>query len=605
MSGRVSVVLCTEGTYPYCTGGVSTWADILIRKLADVDFSLLAIMMHPYLTMKFDLPANVVRMIQVPLWGTEEPAEYISELKFSEIFVNKLKPDLSVRKTFKEILETIVLAIYSENPNLEELGGTMHKLHDIFAEHDYRTLFRAEWFWRFFYRLFLEVHEFSPEFSLHEFRNGYSMDLLSDRVEAGGFGIALESAPGTFERLNELVRCPRFFDIWLARCGALEITDDIALYAESTREFRSRDFSLLTLRKQREVLMLNRLLLELTFPEACPKMVETSGDPPTVYDAVESLRWLYRFFITLLAPLPEADVYHSSAAAFCGLPCILAKQKYGSRFLLTEHGIYVREQYLFASRERMPFRSKEFLMGLVGLVAKLNYRYADRISPVCDYNKRWELRYGAPEENIRVIYNGIDTRRFRRITVERDSRPTVVMIARIDPLKDIETFILTCAEVRKRFPAVLFKLFGPKLNEEYFLRCMDLVKDLGLKNSFCWAGETSMPELAINEGDVVLLTSISEAFPFSVIEGMACEKVIVSSDVGGAGEVLEGYGFVVKPRNHLEFAEKIVYALEHPAESAEIGVEARQRIKSGFRTDDMVRNYRETYYELAGRHGHV
>jgi len=603
MSGRVSVVLTTEGTYPYYTGGVSTWADILIKKLGEVDFSILAVMMHPYLTMKFDLPANVGKLINVPLWGTEEPTEYISEVKFSEIFVNKLKPNTAVRKSFMEIMETLILAIYSEHPNLDEVGGNVRKLHDIFSEHDYRTLFRAEWFWKYFYRLFLRVHESSPEFSPHEFRNGHTPEALSARIDAFGFGIPLENRPGTVERLNELARCPHLFDIWFVRAGALGMTEDIARYAEFTREFRSRDFSTLSVRKQRELLMLNRLLLEQSFADACPKMRESSEEPPTVYDAVESLRWLYRFFITLLAPLPRADIYHSSAAAFCGLPCIIAKQKYGSRFLLTEHGIYVREQYLFASRERMPFRAKQFLMGLITLITKLNYRFADRISPVCAYNKRWELRFGAPEENIRVIYNGIDTRRFRRIPVERDPRPTVVMVARIDPLKDIETFVLTCAEVRKQIPDVLFRLYGPKLNEEYFLQCMDLVRSLGLEANFRWEGETSSPELAVNGGDVVLLTSISEAFPFSVIEGMACEKVIVSSDVGGTKEVLEGYGYVVKPRNHLEFAEKIVYTLEHPAESAEIGVDARQRIENGFRTDDMVRNYRHTYFELSGRSG--
>ena len=56
---RTRVVLTFEGTYPYETGGVSTWADILVNKLKNIDFTLLPIMMHPYIKLKFVLPANV------------------------------------------------------------------------------------------------------------------------------------------------------------------------------------------------------------------------------------------------------------------------------------------------------------------------------------------------------------------------------------------------------------------------------------------------------------------------------------------------------------------------------------------------------------------
>jgi glycosyltransferase involved in cell wall biosynthesis len=174
------------------------------------------------------------------------------------------------------------------------------------------------------------------------------------------------------------------------------------------------------------------------------------------------------------------------------------------------------------------------------------------------------------------------------------------MIARIDPLKDIETFIRTCADVRQSIGDVLFKLYGPRPDEAYFQKCQTLVRELDLERNFLFAGLTLTPEIANNEGDIVILTSISEAFPFSVIEAMACEKLVISSDVGGTSEVLEGYGFLVQPRNHREFAERVIYALEHPALCAAMGVEARQRILKGFRTADMVQGYRDTYHQMAG-----
>lgn len=313
---------------------------------------------------------------------------------------------------------------------------------------------------------------------------------------------------------------------------------------------------------------------------------------------IEGLRFLYRFFITLLAPVEECDIYHSSAAAFCGLPCIIAKKKYGSKFVLTEHGIYAREQYLFASREGIPLRTKEFLLGLIKMIVKLNYHFADVISPVCDYNKRWELQWGASEDKLQTIYNGIDTFVFKNMQSKANERPTVVMVARIDQLKDIETYIKTCERVKEQIPNVLFKLYGPIVDKKYFEMCHALHKELNLQDNFEFSGLTNNPALAYNEGDVVMLTSISEAFPFVVIEAMACEKVVVSSDVGGTKEVLEGFGHVVRPKDIESFSKAVIEVLTNKQRSVEMGILAREHILNGFTINDMIENYQKLYKSL-------
>ena len=111
-------------------------------------------------------------------------------------------------------------------------------------------------------------------------------------------------------------------------------------------------------------------------------------------------------------------------------------------------------------------------------------------------------------------------------------------------------------------------------------------------------GPTSNPAYAYNEADVVMLTSISEAFPFAVIEAMACEKVVVSSDVGGTKEVLEGYGFIVKPKDYEAFSKHVIYLLQNPQIAQEMGIRARRVIVEGFTTEDMVNNYWQMYKRL-------
>jgi len=483
---RIKVVWTGEGTYPYVTGGVSTWADILVHELKNIDFTLIPIQMHPYVKLKFDIPDNVIDIINVPLWGTEEPIEYIRQIDFSRIYESKVRTHSSGSiKRLEPILTLVLDHIFRKKNDLDALGEAMYEFYEYFHIYDYYETFRNEELWLIYREYILEHYKGIKE------------------------------------------------------------------------------------------------------------------DVPTVFDLIEGLRYLYRFFISLLPRLPKAHIYHSSAAAFCGLPCIIAKKKYKSKFLLTEHGVYIREQYLAASRNQMPYRTKEFMMGLITLVSKLNFHFADVISPVCNYNSRWEKKWGADTNQIHTIYNGIDTERFRKFDIEKKpNRPTVVMVARIDPLKDIETYIKTAKLVAKKIPNVLFKLYGPIVDKLYYEKCEKLVKELNIENNFEFAGLTNSPESAYNEGDVVMLTSISEAFPFVVIEAMACEKVVISSDVGGTKEVLEGYGYVVKPKDYQEFADKVIYILNNPQIAKEMGRDAREFILNGFTIDDVIYNYYKVYKNL-------
>src|SRR6202040_734292 len=89
---------------------------------------------------------------------------------------------------------------------------------------------------------------------------------------------------------------------------------------------------------------------------------------PNLADVTEALRLLYRFLIVLHYPVPETDITHSSAAGFCGLPCVGAKLQRGTPFLLTEHGVYLREQYLNLRRNIPSSFVRWFLYRLVGAV---------------------------------------------------------------------------------------------------------------------------------------------------------------------------------------------------------------------------------------------
>ena len=62
--------------------------------------------------------------------------------------------------------------------------------------------------------------------------------------------------------------------------------------------------------------------------------------------------------------------------------------------------------------------------------------------------------------------------------------------------------------------------------------------------------------------------------------------------------MLEGYGYVVKPKNYQEFADKVMYILKNPDIASDMGADARQRVLNGFTIEDMVDNYAKTYKQM-------
>jgi len=327
---------------------------------------------------------------------------------------------------------------------------------------------------------------------------------------------------------------------------------------------------------------------------------------PTLNDATEGMRWLYRLLMPLNFPTVEADVVHSSGAAFCGIPAILSKLEYGTPFLLTEHGVYMREQYLAIGRYGYPFYLKKFVVQMIAAVSRTCYALADQVSPVCEYNARWEIRNGVEPERVKVIYNGVDSAIFTPRQTESAAAPTVVSIARVDPLKDLETFLRVAAEVRVQVPNVKFLQYGPVVDKEYNHRVRELWKSLKLEGTVEFRGVTDDPAGAMSGGDVVLLTSISEAFPYAVVEALMCGRPVVSTDVGGVPEALEGVGVLTRPGDVQALAEGVIRLLNlETTARQELRDACRARALNLFTIDAAIEAYRESYMALASMERHI
>ncbi|MFF4173100.1 GT4 family glycosyltransferase PelF [Streptomyces sp. NPDC001744] len=321
---------------------------------------------------------------------------------------------------------------------------------------------------------------------------------------------------------------------------------------------------------------------------------------PTLHDALTATALLEHALRPLSAPPPATGVAHAVSGGVAVLPGLAALERHGVPLLLTEHGVYLRERYLGYRTAPYRWPVKAVVLGFFRLLAEESYRKASLITPGNRYNRLWEEEGGADPASIRTVYNGVDPAAFPHAGPEPEAL-TLSWAGRVDPIKDLETLIRSFAIVRDRLPGVRLRLFGgtPRGGEAYRERCEALAADLGQAGAVTFEGRVDDIKDAYAAGNVVMLSSISEGFPFTLIEAMSCGRATVSTDVGGVREAVGDAGLVVPPRDPAAMATAALALLGDPDRRRAMGEAARLRVIERFTLRQTIDTFRAIYHELA------
>jgi glycosyltransferase involved in cell wall biosynthesis len=317
-------------------------------------------------------------------------------------------------------------------------------------------------------------------------------------------------------------------------------------------------------------------------------------------DAMTALNLIEHALRPLSFQPPVAEVVHAVSNGLAVLVGLAAKWNHGTPLLLAEHGVYLRERYLALRNERLSWPVKSIVAAFTRRLCEAGYRAADLITPCNEYNQRWERRLGADPAKLRTVYNGVDPRRFHPSDTEPET-PTLVFVGRIDPLKDVITLIRSFAIVREQLPGARLRIFGtaPKGGEAYFRECVELVGQLGLEESVIFEGQCADTRQAYVAGQIVVLSSISEGLPFTVLEAMACGRPNVGTEVGGVGEAIGDTGLIVPPRRPGELAQACLALLTDHERRRTLGKAARRRALELFTIEHAVATFDTIYRDLA------
>jgi len=483
----IDVCLVLEGTYPFVSGGVSTWIHQLVSAMRDIRFSVLYIspFPNPHREYKYDIPSNILDIQDL----------YLHDYVLS----GKLSPAPRRRENFARLAELHERFMKGSWDALPEIVGLLRDPNGITA----RDIFES----------------------------GESWDTVTR----------------FYEKYGENVSFVDFFWTW---------------------------------------------------------------------------RSIYLPLIqTLTAPIPRARLYHTVSTGYAGLFASMAKARAEKRMLLTEHGVYTHERMLeisqadwicspqssrFRIQRELPF-FKRFWIGLFDILGKTSYHFADSIVTLYEGNRTKEILAGADPKKISIIPNGIDLDRYRdvRRVRERGARPIIAFIGRVVAIKDVKTFLNAAKIVLGDWGQADFLILGPTDEEpEYTAECRQLVQTLGIGDWVHFLGKVNVLEY-YGKVDIVVLTSLSEAQPYVIIEANAAGVPVVATDVGACREMVDGRladdrrlgpsGLITPVADPEKTAEAVIKLIREDRLWREFAEAGRRRAAKFYAQDDLVSQYLNLY----------
>ena len=227
------------------------------------------------------------------------------------------------------------------------------------------------------------------------------------------------------------------------------------------------------------------------------------------------------------------------------------------------------------------------------------------------------LALGIGEKSqFRAITLGVDLAPFRgdeaqiararaaiRAELRLDLDATLVgIIARLAPVKSIKTALECAALLARTRPDAHFVFVGEGPSRA---RLEALARELNISNRVHFLGLRRDIARLNWSFDCVLLTSLQEGTPISIIESLAAARPVVATDVGGVSRLIQHQttGLLIPPRDPAAAARAVNRVLSEPRNAEIWGERGRERVQREWSLEQMLARHRALYREVLEEKG--
>jgi glycosyltransferase involved in cell wall biosynthesis len=232
--------------------------------------------------------------------------------------------------------------------------------------------------------------------------------------------------------------------------------------------------------------------------------------------------------------------------------------------------------------------------------------FVDKVITVSNAYQNKLIQMGIPSRKIVSIPNTINlddlnskcnAKDFRKQWNINPSHKVVGIIGRLAREKAHEIFIRSCAGVLKAFTNVTFVIVG----EGYRLKELkDMVFALGLGKRIIFTGYQDDIASVYHALDLVVLTSVTEGLPVSLLEAGSMRKPVVATDAGGVSEVIVNAqtGFVVPVNDTEAITDKILRILNDGSLAETFGRNGQRFVRENFSPEAVCNKTVGLYREM-------
>ncbi len=209
-----------------------------------------------------------------------------------------------------------------------------------------------------------------------------------------------------------------------------------------------------------------------------------------------------------------------------------------------------------------------------------------------------EASSGLPPESIETIYHGVPD--VRREPAERPDAPTLLTVARHDPVKGVDVLLDAFAAVPE--PARLVLIGDGAETEALHRQCSELGLDDRVEfRPMPWDG-VRVADVMWNF-DGLVLPSRLEGFPVTIAEAMLAGLPVVATDVGSVREAVTPgrTGWIVPPEDPPALTAAIVELLDDPTRASSYGETARAEAEQRFTIEATIDAYLGVYRRIVPR----
>jgi glycosyltransferase involved in cell wall biosynthesis len=213
---------------------------------------------------------------------------------------------------------------------------------------------------------------------------------------------------------------------------------------------------------------------------------------------------------------------------------------------------------------------------------------------------------GIEKSRISVVHHGIDAT-FRRLPppdgkAATNPPPYILTVGNIFPVKNFIMAVHVLAALVRDFPQLRLKMAGSTAHP-YCEELRDAARSSGVLDRIDFLGFTPPDRLVplMNATQMLLMPSLTEGCPVTLLEAMACGTAVVASGRGGIPEVgADAIRIVNNPEDRPAWIASVSGLLHDQAALARLGDRAEMRARQ-FSWQRAVQGTLQAYDSLADR----